>query len=201
MMKKTHLTIGIASAIAVTNPETVAESLVAIMGGVIGALICDIDLLDNGYKNDNFFEKFIAVKITGIILFVDFLLKTGICEYILNRDKTFLMIGGILFGILCLVGIKSAHRTFTHSFTGLLLFSIAFWFVYPPIVYSFMIGFLSHIVLDFLNKKKIRLFYPSEFGLCLGFCYADGIVNTILMYIGTIASVLLMLNCLFFQYI
>lgn len=199
MMRNTHLTMGIASAVAFTNPKTVSECLVAVMGGVIGGLICDIDIWDNGYKSRNFFERFIAVKITGIILLFDFLFKMGTCEYILNRNKKFLLIGGILLGVLCFIGIKSAHRTFTHSFTGLALFSIAFWFIYPPIVYSFMFGFLSHMLLDLLNKKKIRLFYPKKFGLCFGVCYADGIVNTILMYIGTLVSFLLIVNSLFFK--
>lgn len=199
MMKKTHLTIGIASAVAITHPEIVSECFVAIMGGAIGGVICDIDILDNDYKNNDFFERFLVVKMTGIILLLDFLLQTGICEAILNRDKRFLLIGGVLFSVLCLIGIHSAHRTFTHSFIALILFSAALSLIYPPIVYSFIIGFLSHLMLDLLNKKKIRLFYPSDFGLCFGLCYANKIANTIFMYIGTIATVLLVLNGLFFH--
>lgn len=198
-MRNTHLTMGIASAVAFTNPTTVPECLVAVMGGVIGGLICDIDIWDNGFKPRRFFEKFIAIKITAVLLLFDFIFRLGICEYIFHRNKQFLMIGGILFGILCLIGMKSAHRTFTHSFTGLVLFSIAFWFLYPPIVYSFMFGFLSHIVLDLLNKKKIRLFYPKEFGLCFGICYADGIINTVFMYIGALVAVVFLVKGLFFN--
>ena len=80
MMRNTHLAMGIASAVAVTRPNTVPECLVAIMGGVIGGLLCDIDLLGNGYKSRNFFERFIAVKITAIILLIDFIFKMGICQ-------------------------------------------------------------------------------------------------------------------------
>lgn len=199
MMRNTHLTIGIASAIAITNPKTVTESLTAIIGGVIGGLICDIDLLDHGYKNKKFFERFIAVKLTTIILFIDLVFQFGICEFILNRDRILLMIGGIVFTIVSFIGIKSPHRTFTHSFLGLLLFSLAFWFVYPPMVFAFAIGFLSHMLLDSFNKKKIRLFYPKEFGFCLGFCYADGAINKFLFYIGMIIMGVLLLNCLVFQ--
>ena len=198
MMRNTHLSMGVASAIAVTQPNNVSECLVAIMGGVIGGLICDIDILDNNYKNGKLSEKLIAVKITAVILIFDFLFKMGICEAVFSRDRRFLGTGGILFGLLCLFGIRSAHRTFTHSITGMLLFALAFWFIYPPIVYGFMAGFLSHIILDLLNKRKITLFYPKKFRLCFGICYADGIANKVLMYIGIVLSVLLMINSLFF---
>lgn len=197
-MRNTHLAMGIASAVAVTRPDTVPKCLVAIMGGVIGGLLCDIDLFGNGYKSRKFFERFIAVKITAIILLIDFVFKMGICQFILERDRQFLTAGGILFGVLCLFGIRSAHRTFTHSITAMLLFSLAFWLIYPPIVYSFMIGFLSHVILDLLNKKKITLFYPKDFRFCFGLCYADGIINQLLLYVGILLSVLLIVVGLFF---
>uniref|UniRef100_UPI004055AC90 metal-dependent hydrolase n=1 Tax=Agathobacter sp. TaxID=2021311 RepID=UPI004055AC90 len=199
MMKKTHLVVGIASAMAITNPKTVPECFAAIIGGTIGGLICDIDISDNDWKNNSFFEKFTAAKITAIVLCLDFLLQTGICAYMLNRNKEYLLIGGVLFSLFYLAGVHSTHRTFTHSFAGLFLFSVSFYFIYPPVVYSFAVGFLSHIILDLLNKKKIRLFYPSEFGVCLGLCYADGIVNAVFMHIGTIAMVLMFFHSLVFQ--
>ena len=200
MMRNTHIAMGVASAVAITNPSNISECLVAVMGGAIGGVIGDIDIMDSDYKNDDFFEKFIGIKIAGMILFLDFLLQAGICEYIINRNRTLVIAGGIAFCILCVVGIRSAHRTFTHSLLGLFLFSAALSFLYPPVVISFAIGFVSHIVLDLLNKKKVRILYPSKYKTCLGLCYANKKLNTILMYVGTISSALLILKCLLSYY-
>lgn len=193
MMGKTHLTMGMASALVMTNPQTIQECFVAIAGGAIGGIICDIDILDNDYEKDVWNVQLIATGITAIGLIADFLLKNGICEYILENRESSLR-GGILFAVLWIIGVKSKHRSFTHSFLALVLFSAVLGLIYPPIVNSFAIGFLSHLILDLLNKKKIRLFYPMDFGLCFGLCYADGIANKFFMRVGWFVCVISVLR-------
>jgi len=47
-----------------------------------------------------------------------------------------------------------------------------------PLTIAFAIGFLSHVFLDLLNKKRVQLLYPSMVGnVCLGLCYANRIAN------------------------
>ncbi|MBQ3421503.1 MAG: metal-dependent hydrolase, partial [Romboutsia sp.] len=56
------------------------------------------------------------------------------------------------------------HRTITHSLT--LFFFLLFLFSYLElnifISSGFLIGYLSHIILDMFNKKGVQLFYPFK---------------------------------------
>ena len=42
-------------------------------------------------------------------------------------------------------------------------------------------------LLDVLNKRPVRIFYPAG-GICLGWFYADGLANRILLLAGTAAA-------------
>ena len=194
MMGKTHFAMGIASALVIMNPKTVSECLLTIVGGAIGGVLCDIDILDNDYEGDGRSIQFTAIGMAVIGLLIDFLLKNGIWEYIYENNTS--IEGVVLFLILWIIGVKSRHRTFTHSLFALSLFSLALFLIYPPIVSGFAIGFLSHILLDLLNKRKIQLFYPMDFRLCFNFCYADGFVNKALMYVGGWFSILFVIRCI-----
>ena len=198
MMGKTHLAIGIASALVLMEPQTLSDCLVTIAGGAIGGVLCDIDILDNDYERDIFNVQSMAIGITAIVLVIDYFLQNGICTFISNNENA--LGGGILFALLCVIGYKSSHRSFTHSFFALFLFSIVLRWFYPPVVNSFAIGFLSHQLLDFLNKKKIRLFYPMDVGLCLGLCYADGIMNKLFMLLGWCVCSLCLLKFIMFSF-
>ena len=44
MLRKTHVSIGIATALAVIHPGTVASCVFAIIGGAVGGWLPDIDL-------------------------------------------------------------------------------------------------------------------------------------------------------------
>jgi len=64
-------------------------------------------------------------------------------------------------------GVK--HRGFLHSFFGLIFIVLLFLFLtqytaVPLIVLiAFLLGFVSHMLLDALTKKGIRPFYPFKF--------------------------------------
>lgn len=91
-----------------------------------------------------------------------------------------------------IVGMSSNHRTFTHSFLALFLYTVAVYLIYKPFSAPLAVAYFSYLVLDVLNKKKIPLFYPLKFGICLKLCYANKKANKVLMYVGfCIAAVLL----------
>ena len=59
MLGKTHMTVGIAAALAVTQPASVSEMILAVGIGGLGALISDIDVGTSASHKD-------ADKITGL---------------------------------------------------------------------------------------------------------------------------------------
>jgi inner membrane protein len=51
-----------------------------------------------------------------------------------------------------------------------------------------MVAYLSHLLLDVLNRKKMPLLYPLDLGICLKLCYSNGKMDTFLMYVGYITT-------------
>jgi inner membrane protein len=128
------------------------------------------------------------------VLAADFILNAGIWEYILGHIGIPLIIGAIGFIVVCIFMRISNHRGFSHSFLALILLSISLGLMCAPLVLYFAIGFLSHLLLDLLNKQPIRLFFPSEKGFCLKIFYADKTANTVFLIVGLIAIILLLLQ-------
>ena len=194
MMSKTHLGIGIATSLTVIQPKSLEECLISVAGGALGRVLADIDILDNDYKSDALIGQTIATIIAILPVLADYFCDFGICTYVLN-NKVLSIAGGIVYFTLWICGFCSEHRKFTHSIVAMILYSMAFYLIYPPIINGFVVAYLSHLGLDLLNKKKIQLFFPFKFGICLHICYASKLANTIFMYIGLIFSILLIIKC------
>ena len=191
MMSRTHLAVGVAAALALTRPETPQAWMLAVVGGAAGGAVCDIDLADSDRDRDAHIGLMIPVGIAVACLLADGLFRLGLRQDLLARDPACLAGGVVLYLVLCWLGYRSSHRTFTHSVTALALFSLAVWLVYPPLMPGFAAAFASHLALDLLNKKGMRILYPLPISPSLGLCYAGGTVNKLLYRLGSIAAVLL----------
>lgn len=187
MMSRTHLAVGVATALALTRPDTPQAWMLAVAGGAV----CDIDLADSDRDRDARLGQVIPVGIAVACLLADALFRLGVRQDILAGDPVCLAGGAVLYLVLCWLGYRSGHRTFTHSVTALALFSLAVWLVYPLLMPPFAAAFASHLVLDLLNKKGMRILYPLPISPSLGLCYAGGAVNKLLYRLGSIAALLL----------
>ncbi len=96
MLGKTHITVGIASALLVTHPETVPGVVAAITGGGLGGWIVDIDCKSKDIEKDIDREKFIDIIIEGLFIgafiVLDFFVGNGMCQYVWDNR------GGLSFG-------------------------------------------------------------------------------------------------------
>lgn len=191
-MGKTHFAVGIATSLAVVQPKSFNECMVAVIGGAVGGVLADNDILDNGYQTGASSGQLLALGTAAISVVLDFFLGLGICQVI--ADKPILpIIGGIGFIILYIIGFCSNHRTFTHSFLALILYTIAVMLIYVPLAIPLAAAYLSHLLLDILNKKNIRILYPLDFGICFKMCYANKTANKVFMYVGFAVSGVLLL--------
>lgn len=190
MMSRTHLAVGVAAALALTRPETPQTWLLAVVGGAAGGVVCDIDLADSRDR-DAHVGQMIPVGIALAALLADGVFRLGVRQDLLEGNPVRLAGGVVLYLLLCWLGYRSSHRTFTHSVTALVLFSLAVWLVYPPLMPGFGAAFVSHLVLDLLNKKGMRILYPLPISPSLGLCYAGGAVNKLLARLGGIAVAVL----------
>ena len=193
MMSKTHLMLGVGSALITTLPVEPKLCCIATIGGLLGGIVPDNDILDNDYTGDAILGQVLAGSITAGILFLDKIFKIGICNELFSRSLINLIFGLVLFMGLYIFGFFQEHRKFTHSFLAMVLYSFAVLCIYPPLAKPFLIGYLSHIIIDLFNKKKVQIFYPFKAGICFGVCYSNKLGNKMLMYCGLVVSCILLL--------
>lgn len=200
MMGKTHLAMGMATSLVVLHPTTAQECIIAVAGGALGGVIADIDTVKNDYKHDALIGQVLAVIIAGLSVLIDFLFKFEITQTIIERNLTLVLFGVGMYIVLAGIGFFTVHRTFTHSFLALVLFSIAIWCICPPALWAFVIGYLSHLFLDVLNKKNVPLLFPKGKGICLKLFYANKVANIVFMWVGFVGTVVLVVNATIYRF-
>lgn len=191
MQKRTHATFGVALASIILAPATTKMAAVTIGASFIGSLIPDIDVsTSDSHKTMN------IIAITSLVITIAFL----ILDYYLNfgllslMKKNFNIVRTILCFLitilLCAHGLHTPHRTFMHSIVSASIFTVLMYFLFKPGYKAFFIGYIAHILLDLLNKKRVQLFYPFKTKFCLNLCESDGLINNI---ICTLSIVLLII--------
>lgn len=196
MTGKTHTAVGVAASMLVTQPSTLKELLLCLGVSVIGSVISDIDVTTSeSHQTLN--------KILGVILLVSILLafaeyqwSVGILSAMLsNSTYARLFLGAVIFFGICIFGKEQPHRSFLHSIMGLALLSMAVYILSPALVPYFAVAMTSHIMIDTLNNKKVKLFYPLPGGIRFSLCSADGIMNSLLFKAG---SLVVFIECILF---
>ena len=175
MLGKAHLTIGMAAAWTLAMPETVPAALPVIAGAAAGSLICDIDCDSPAERRDASKQRVLAAVITAAALITDKLTDAGMWRHIAD-----LWCAGVA-GLVITVAFANvaAHRGFSHSLIALLLETGFLYLIFPQCAKPFAIAFITHILLDMTNKKRVRLFYPAKKGVSLGLFYADRMANRV----------------------
>ena len=208
-----------AAAFSIVRPETVAGALPVIAGGALGCLICDLDCENKSEKSDSSHWRAVMVLVAAAALIEDHLMDAGMWRS-LGQSGNYLVgllgqsdgypgnspgqvgqylwfVGLAGFVIICVFAGGSGHRGFSHSLLALVLETICLWLIFPAVALPFAIAFASHVLLDIMNKKSVRLFYPAKKGIRLGWFYADRLANKVFEAAGTvwlIAAVILFLR-------
>ncbi|MDO5336292.1 MAG: metal-dependent hydrolase [Eubacteriales bacterium] len=186
MMGKTHMVCGTACALCVLQPTTIREWVICTGAAAIGAVISDIDVTTSDSRETLNKITFLSVLIAIAVCCLEYQWHLGIMRNFNRESNLFrLVVGFAVFLGICTFGKNQPHRSFMHSFAGLASLSIVLYLVYPPLAAPFAIAMLSHIMLDILNRRKVRLFYPLRGGLCLRLCSANGLVNKAFLAIGS----------------
>ncbi len=184
MLGRTHVAVGVASALVILHPTTVTGILGAVAGGTLGGAICDLDTRKAQVGDGKISSLELSVLLVFGTAVIDYITKAGVYSYILSHMNTtalLLFLGG------CVVGFFSPHRSVMHSIIALVFFSVLIRQICLPIAAAFTIGFISHLVLDLLNKKGMLLLFPLPFRICFDLCASDGAVNK---HLGRIATTL-----------
>lgn len=200
MLGKTHMAVGIAAILAITQPSGVSELVLAVGAGSLGALISDIDVGTSNSHRDADKITALSVVVVLAVFAMDYFCNTQIIERIIGSSGYLRIIAGLLLFIgICAFGKEQPHRSFMHSFLALILLSFALGLIWEKAVIYFAVGFLSHLATDIFNKKKVRLLYPMKGGVSLGLFHAYGLANDIFFAIGSIVAIIEVIICIFFR--
>lgn len=202
MNAEVHTPVGVATAaglsliIPAMKIDSVPTLIVCTGCAALGSILPDIDANGDSVAKKQF-RKVISFAIISLAIISLYYLKEGYFSKLV--DSMFTPNRGwftILFLGLCLYGYHSDHRTFTHWLIGLLSFTITFTIMVGSFTYGLWFGaaFLSHQLIDCLNKRKIYWLYPLKIDFARYICYANSTMSTI---IGGIASIFIIVLYLY----
>lgn len=198
MLGKTHMMVGIASTLLVTQPDSLTELLTASSTGAIGALISDIDVDSSSSHREANKVIFLAAAVIAGTVATDYIGNFGFIENIINNGSIAkIVVGILLFLVVCALGKETPHRSFMHSFTALILLDASLILIYMPLTVYFTVGFLSHLATDIFNKRKLKLFYPLKKGISFNLFHAKGVANTAFLIVGTAVTAIEVVVILF----
>ena len=168
MQCRTHLVSSCAINLFLFSPTSISLLAITSVSACLGGVISDID----SRKSES---SQILSKINSFVLLIALLL--GIISYYklfdiykyINIDYINYLITFLLTLLICNIGSNTHHRSFTHSFLFIifmfLILSISF---NNNFIYPFIIGMISHIILDFTNHIGITLFFLISSYLIIG---------------------------------
>ena len=199
MMGRTHIAVGVATALVVTHPVTAGACVLGVVGGAIGSVIPDIDMKSSTGYRQALHARLAVLCIVVAAFAYDWLTDAGICKYLYATIGWSRIVGIAAFVLLCFIGSArfghAKHRGFTHSLFALVLFTGSFALALPTAAPAFAVGFSVHILLDLLNRQDVSVFYPMRKGVSFGLCASDGIVDKVLLAVGTVSSVIIVVCC------
>ena len=163
MEKKTHVALGNLVSLAYLQPTSVSGLMITVGSATLGSILPDVDLKDS--TTDKLFDRLITSFITVIIVgvFVNYFFDINIYHKIKEFSNIYnYILCVVVFSIMSYMGSKT-HHGFKET-----------------VVVPFFMAYLSHILIDLLNKKGLTLFYPIKKRFCFDLCDSHGTVNSIL---------------------
>ena len=185
MMGETHIAVGVAAAVALARPASVEELVIAVAGGALGSIVCDLDVRSSKARKDAARARVAALVAVAAALAFDFA-SGGAVRGEVTFDLPIQLVAGV--AVLASVGFASRvspHRGFSHSLLAMLAFSVGWLLVLPAAALPFVVGFLSHIALDMLNHRPVRVLFPLRRGFSLGLFRSKGAANRALLAIAS----------------
>lgn len=182
MQGKTHAAAAVAAALLITRPTTPLILGATVAAAALGGLAPDVDALYSDARKfmNNATAAICLVLIAGLLLAQNEVVQLS---SLISAGRTVLT-GDLFFGpalLICflIVGGMMPHRSMTHSIAAVLVVWQCLVLI-PEIGTPFVLGYISHLLLDLLNRKGLQLFFPFPQKVCLGFCSSERLVNRIM---------------------
>ncbi|MBE5024292.1 metal-dependent hydrolase [Olsenella sp. DSM 107455] len=178
MTGRTHLAVGAATAMLAAGPAVGLTGLaVAAAGGAAGAVLPDLDVRDTAHPwRERLTRAGAAALLVGALVF-DVANGASFAREAMARGVGMLALGAVGFVALACAARLSAHRSFSHSLLALVGFAAATYLVCPPLAPSVALGFATHLALDALTYRGLRLFWPLGHSFSARLCKTGGVAD------------------------
>lgn len=198
MLRDTHIAAGASAALLFTRPQGMLPAIGVVLSAVCGSVISDIDA-DRSWARKQA-GALVCISAAGFAGAALAAAVSGQAGSVVDVIGAVGCIGKLtawgLAVILCSFGMRQEHRGFMHSITaGAALTACVYAALSRQHACAFLAGFLSHIALDLMNHKDLKLFWPAKKGLCLHLCVSDGAANRLLGAVFLVTAVLLFDAC------
>lgn len=187
MKCRTHIVAANALSLMILNPAGIVPTITVMAGASLGGATPDLDANDMHKKSDYLFG------LAGLT-FIAFILLDMYMNWNIFDDPYLSILGAVLYMIIGFIGKHKAHRSILHSLMSLIVLGGIVYMSFNMIFWPFVIGYISHILLDILNIRPVRVFYPLKKGISLKISRFDGLLNSFIFY----SSILIIVICIIF---
>ena len=194
MTGRTHLAAGIAAALAFVGPGTGSLAVACVVGGGLGGLVPDVDARASGQGRDARTAWIALAAIVAASLALDGVGVRALWDEVAGRIGLVQAASAMAFVGICMLGSLTPHRSFMHSALALAPLTLCVRVAFPTLATPFAIGFASHVALDLLNGRDVRVLYPLRVGFSLGLCRSGGAVDGVLFVACALTAICLLLR-------
>lgn len=191
MNANVHTSVGLATAtgVALVVPmmqcKSIADYSLCLGCAVIGSLLPDIDANGESKAKKEFRHVMSFLTVVAVYLIYSAYMSGTLLSKISEYIHSIRGIGAIAFLIFCVMGYLSSHREFTHYLVGLVCFTVSFMMLTDvKLGIWFGVGFLSHQLIDMLNKKKIKWLYPLPYDFARYICKAQSRLSSAIGFVS-----------------
>lgn len=185
MTGKTHLLCGEVLTLWLLQPDSPRALVLSLGVAAVGSVVPDVDVTSSASHRELVRIVSTAAAALAAGWALNAALSLRIERFLLRYASAGQMaVWGLLFLGLCVFGATQPHRSFMHSLAGLTLLTFCVWRGAEPLAAAFCTAMASHILLDLLNRKGVRLLYPARWSWALGLCAADGAADRALCAVG-----------------
>lgn len=185
----------VAAATALTCAATVGSSAMigsneSVLAGVCVAVLAGLfpDLDYRQSKGAKLLDKVILIVIPA--LFIEMLITNKSKAVIGSVQSVQQIVALAALLVLAFIARTRPHREITHSIVAALTTTLL---VYTAFFNNFwvwwLIGYASHLFVDYFNTKGEALLWPINKRYCLKMCSANGTVNNVLKYTSAVVAV------------
>ena len=145
MTGKTHLSVGTAAAVCVTQPQTLSSLLLCLGTAAIGSVISDIDVTTSDSREQLNKISILTLLVIAALLFAEWKWNVGI-RYRFQKESSIyrLAVSFLLFLGVCTFGKNQPHRSFMHSLPALVILNGIVYGIFPDLTPYFFVAMLSH---------------------------------------------------------